>query len=282
VSGFAAAWLALREPSDHAARSAALAERFAAAVGEAPHLLDLGCGTGSNLRYLAPRIAGGQRWVCVDHDRALLDAAGTALQDWASAQGWPSRAEPDGLALVRPGGAIRVGLVLGELARDRLPWSPRVGGVSAAALLDLTSAAWLDAFAARCRDRPLLMALSFDGRLRFEPAVAEDDEICRRFLAHQRTDKGFGPALGPDAAAYLGERLAAAGGVVSLDAADWRLGPADGALLSATLTGIVAAARDAMPDRRLERWATARARQLAAGDLRLTVGHVDLLALPDR
>ena len=58
VSGFAAAWLALREPYDHAARSAALAERFAAAVGNAPHLIDLGCGTGSNLRYLAPRIAG--------------------------------------------------------------------------------------------------------------------------------------------------------------------------------------------------------------------------------
>jgi hypothetical protein len=281
VSGFAAAWLALREPADHAARSAALAERFAAAVGHAPHLLDLGCGTGSNLRYLAPRIPGGQRWLCVDHDRALLDAGRIAMQDWAKGQGWPSRVEPDGLALARPGGAIRVGLVLGELARDRLPWSHRVGGVSAAALLDLTSAAWLDAFAARCRGTPLLVALSFDGRLRFAPAAAEDDEICRRFIAHQRTDKGFGPALGPDAAAYLAERLAAAGCVVSAEAADWRLGPADGALLRATLAGIVAAARDATPDRRLDRWATTRGQQLAAGDLRLTVGHVDLLALPD-
>ena len=58
MSGFAAAWLALREPYDHAARSAALADRFAAAVGKAPHLLDLGCGTGSNLRYLAARSTG--------------------------------------------------------------------------------------------------------------------------------------------------------------------------------------------------------------------------------
>jgi SAM-dependent methyltransferase len=281
VSGFAAAWLALREPSDHAARSAALAERFAAAVGHAPHVLDLGCGTGSNLRYLAPRIPDRQRWVCVDHDRALLDAACIAMRDWAKGQGWPTGIVPESLAIARPGGEIRVRLVLGELARDRLPWSHRVAGVSAAALLDLTSAAWLDAFAARCRDTPLLVALSFDGRLRFAPAAEEDDEICRRFIAHQRTDKGFGPALGPDAAAYLAERLAAAGCEVSLDAADWRLGPADGALLSATLAGLVAAARDAMPDRRLERWATARTRQLAAGDLRLTVGHVDLLALPD-
>jgi SAM-dependent methyltransferase len=280
MSGFAATWLSLREPYDHAARSAALADRFAAAVGKAPHLLDLGCGTGSNLRYLAPRVAGPTRWLCIDHERALLDAAGMALQAWASRQGWLSRAEPDGLAVVRPGGEMRLRLVLGELARDRLPVSDGVSGVSAAALLDLTSAAWLDAFAMRCRGLPLLAALSFDGRLRFEPADEEDGEIWRRFIAHQRTDKGFGRALGPDAAAYLAERLAAAGCEVSLDAADWRLGPADGALLRATLAGIVEAAREIAQDPCLERWATLRGRQLALGALGLTVGHVDLLALP--
>jgi SAM-dependent methyltransferase len=280
VSGFAAGWLALREPYDHAARSAALADRFVAAVGAVPHLLDLGCGTGSNLRYLAPRVAGPTRWLCIDHDRALLDAAGTALRDWANAQGWPSRPEPDGLAVARPGGAIRVGFVLDELAGDRLPWSDVVAGVSAAALLDLTSAAWLDAFAARCRGTPLLLVLSFDGRLRFEPAAEEDGEICRRFIAHQRTDKGFGVALGPDAAAHLAERLAAAGCAVRLEAADWRLGHADGALLRATLAGIVDAAREVAQDPRLERWATLRRQQLAVGGLALMVGHVDLLALP--
>jgi hypothetical protein len=280
VNGFAAGWLALREPYDHAARSAALADRFAAAVGDASHLLDLGCGTGSNLRYLAPRVAGPTRWRCIDHNRALLDAAGIALRNWANAQGWPSRAGPESLAVARPGGAIQVGFVLEDLTCARPPGGDRVDGVSAAALLDLTSAAWLDAFATRCRGTPLLLALSFDGRLQFEPATEEDGEICRRFIAHQRTDKGFGPALGPAAAAHLAERLAAAGCAVSLEAADWRLGLADGALLQATLAGIVDAAREVAPDLRLERWATLRGRQLALGDLRLMVGHVDLLALP--
>jgi SAM-dependent methyltransferase len=280
VSRFAARWLALREPYDHAARSAALADRFVAAVGAAPHLLDLGCGTGSNLRYLAPRVAGPARWLCVDHDPQLLDAAATALRNWAEGQGWPSRAGPDGVALARPGGAIRVGFVLRDLARGRPPGGDGVDGVSAAALLDLTSAAWLGAFAARCRGTPLLLALSFDGRLQFEPATDEDGEICRRFIAHQRTDKGFGVALGPAAAAHLAERLAAAGCAVSLEAADWRLGPADGAMLQATLAGIVDAAREVALDPRLERWATLRKQQLALGGLALMVGHVDLLALP--
>ncbi len=51
MSGFDAAWLALREPHDHAARSASLADRFALAVGARPRLTDLGAGTGANLRY---------------------------------------------------------------------------------------------------------------------------------------------------------------------------------------------------------------------------------------
>jgi SAM-dependent methyltransferase len=280
VSGFAATWLTLREPYDHGARSVDLAERFAAAVGEAPHLLDLGCGTGSNLRYLAPRIPGPQHWLCVDHDPALLEAARSALQDWSDGQGWPSRGAGDGLTLARPGGDILIRFAARDLARGGLPESEGVAGVSASALLDLTSAAWLDEFAARWGGTPLLMALSFDGRLLFEPPAPEDDEVCGRFVAHQRTDKGFGPALGPDAAAHLAERLTAAGCPVRLEAADWQLGPEDGALLRTTLAGIVDATREIAQAPCLEHWAILRGRQLAAGELRLTVGHIDLLALP--
>ena len=280
MSGFAAAWLALREPYDHAARSPALADRFAAALGKAPHLLDLGCGTGSNLRYLAPRIPDApQRWRCIDHDPALLEAARTALQDWSNGRGWPSCGDGDYLRLARPGGDILVRFAARDLARG-LAESDGIAGLSASALLDLTSAAWLDAFAARCRGTPLLMALSFDGRLLFEPAAPEDGEICRRFIAHQRTDKGFGPALGPDAATHLAEGLAMAGSAVRLERSDWRLGPPDGALLRATLTTIVAAAGEVAQDPCLGHWATLRRQQLAAGEFRLTVGHVDLLALP--
>jgi SAM-dependent methyltransferase len=280
VSGFDAGWLTLREPYDHAARSVELADRFAAAVGKTRHVLDLGCGTGSNLRYLAPRIPGAQRWLCIDHDGALLEAARTALHDWGNGQGWPTRGEDDALNLGRPGEEIRVRFAARDLARGGLPDIDGVSGLSASALLDLTSAAWLDEFADRCRRMPLLIALSFDGRLLFEPAAPEDAEVCRRFLAHQRTNKGFGPALGPDGAAHLAERLTAIGCAVRLETSDWQLGPNDEALLRATLTGIVAAAGEVSQDPPLARWATLRKRQLAAGELRLTVGHLDLLALP--
>lgn len=280
MSRFAPDWLALREPYDRAARSAALADRFAAAVGATPHLIDLGCGTGANLRYLAPRIAGAQRWRCIDHDAALLGAARAALQDWGNHQGWPVRSGGNDLAIARPGAAIAASFALGDLARDGLPDDGDATGLSASALLDLTSADWLHALADRYVATPLLMALSFDGRLAFEPAAPGDVEIRARFIAHQRSDKGFGPALGPDAAPYLADLLVARGCTVALEQTDWYVGPDDGPLLRATIDGMIGVAREAAQDSCLEHWVRLRHQQMAADDLRLTVGHLDLLALP--
>ncbi len=59
---------------------------------------------------------------------------------------------------------------------------------------------------------------------------------------------------------------------------DWRLGPAEASLLAAALDGITTAVAEI--DDPPAPWAGLRRRQLAAGQLRLTVGHVDLLALP--
>jgi SAM-dependent methyltransferase len=280
LSRFAQDWLALREPYDRAARSSALADRFAKALGPAPRVIDLGCGTGANLRYLAPRIAGAQRWRCIDHDAALLQAARAALQDWGDHEVWLGRSSGNDLAIARPGGAIAVSFALGDLARDGLPDDGDATGVSASALLDLTSADWLHALADRYVGTPLLMALSFDGRLAFEPAAPGDVEIRARFIAHQRSDKGFGRALGPDAAPYLADLLVARGCKVALEQTDWYLGADDGPLLRATIEGIVGVAREAAQDSCLEHWVRLRHQQMAADDLRLTVGHLDLLALP--
>ncbi len=257
MSRFRADWLRLREPYDHAARSASLAARFAAAVGPAPRLIDLGCGTGSNLRYLAPRLPHGQQWLCVDHDPALLAEARASLAQ----SGRAIRFEALNLAWELP---------------DLAGWT----GVTASALLDLASAAWLDRLARWCAGLPVLMALSVDGRLSWVPEAPEDETIRERFAAHQRSDKGFGPALGPEATRYLAGRLEVLGQHVVFERSDWRLAPEDVPLLSATLEGCIGAVQEVSRDQLIKRWAEVRRRQLAAGQLHLTVGHVDLLALP--
>ena len=61
---FSADWLALREPADHAARDAGLTGRAAEwlrSLGRPARAIDLACGSGSNVRYLLPRLPQGAR-----------------------------------------------------------------------------------------------------------------------------------------------------------------------------------------------------------------------------
>ncbi|MEB0303591.1 hypothetical protein QN348_22145, partial [Mucilaginibacter sp. 5C4] len=57
-------WLALREPEDAAARSRDLALTAAAKIPDGPVIVhDLGSGTGSMMRWLAPLLPGPQTWI---------------------------------------------------------------------------------------------------------------------------------------------------------------------------------------------------------------------------
>lgn len=273
--GFSAAWLQQREPFDTAARDAAaqrlhLAARLhamAPPAGTPWRVIDLGCGTGANLRWLAPRLGGAQEWLAVDHDAALL-------------REWPSRMDGPGFEA----GIVRQQT---DLAHDleTLPWHA-AHLVTASALLDLVSAGWLQrlvqlAIAAR---PALLFTLSVDGRHDWAPRDPMDATVNRRFAEHQRRDKGFGLALGGQAAATLQRALRGSGYRVFSAPSDWWIdsqqGPQASAMQRALVDGIASAASEQDPASlaALEAWRQRRHALAASGQLR--VGHVDLLALP--
>jgi SAM-dependent methyltransferase len=245
---FAATWLDLREPADRAARDPGLLAAAAAhLVGTpAPLVLDLGCGTGAMPRALAHP---GLRWRLVDRDPGHLQ-----------------------VAAARCPGAETVAADLADL--DRLPLDG-VRLVTASALLDLASATWLDALAdgLAATGVGLYATLAYDGRMAWAPALPGDEAVRAVFNAHQRRDKGLGPALGPAAAATLARALARRGFAVRLAPSPWRLGPAQAALQAAFVDGVAAAAAEMG----VAAGCWAQARRAASG---CTVGHVDLLALP--
>ena len=74
MTGFSADWLSLREPADTRARDANLTTELARlARRHVPaRFIDLACGTGANLRYLAPYVGGDPQWLLIDNDTALL------------------------------------------------------------------------------------------------------------------------------------------------------------------------------------------------------------------
>jgi len=273
---FGADWLSLREPVDHQARSASLthALREALAGPGTQRILDLGAGHGSNLRYLAPRLGGRQRWLLIDHDAGLLERAQLSAPDLP------------GLTVACRCMDLRD---LTALAGDP------VDLVTASALLDLVSADWIGVLAGCIHNwsASALISLSVDGRRGFiDPRGGDCDQpvdqaMAQAFNDHQRQNKGLGQALGPRAAPALASALEALDYRVELARSDWRLmagQPGTLALASELLNGWAQAVAELgqISTREIERWQARRISQLEQGELGLRVGHLDLLALPRR
>jgi SAM-dependent methyltransferase len=268
-----AGWLALREPHDHAARSLELTRAFAKALASDALVIDLGCGTGSNYRYLRDKLAGRPRWLCVDHDEEHLAAAATALAEQAEGAEQVERAKKAEASDVR--------LEQLDLARglSSLPLDHQ-SAITTSAFLELTPAAWLDDLASRCSATPLLAAMNFDGRIFWEPAARDDEAIRLAWLEARQADEGFGSSLGPEAVVHLAGRLKKSGQRVRLARSDWQIGSGDRPLLEAMVEGIARRIRATRSAGEIEAWVDRRNQQIEAGNLRLLVGHVDLLSLP--
>ncbi len=285
MSGFSAEWLRLREPTDAASRNLELTAQLIAwrRRHDALSVLDLGSGTGANFRILAPALGGGQRWWLLDHDPALLARAGEALRQWAEKRGMTAADQGETLLLKDETNHCWLERFCLDLNEDweRLAVA-NVQLVTASALIDLVSADWLERLAQRCRTwrAAVLIVLSYDGSIAWEP-VAEGDERVREWVnRHQHTDKGFGSALGPDAAPALARLLERLDYRVELRPSPWTLAAQDAALQTALLDGWTEAARQIAPepDDWLDVWSRHRRDLIERGHSRLSVGHWDLFA----
>jgi hypothetical protein len=317
---FAADWLTLREPFDHAARSVALARRLADRLPRRPRLLDLGAGTGSLFRFLAPIIGRGQDWILIDSDAALLDEAFGRTTAWARRQGFAATAPGDTLQVSTPNGLWRMQAMQRDLtvlplrgrrreetppplarggrgeALPTLPRSPPLNplpqgegaidshgahAVVCSALLDLVSSAWL----ARLFDKlrvPFLACLTADGRDVWQPGHPSDAIVRSAFRRDQQRDKGFGPALGTTASSLAMQALAAREFATASAPTDWRVPRTALRMQRALIDGAADAARGARPahSRAIADWQETRLRQAMQGRLAIRIGHRDILALP--
>ena len=250
-------WLAMREAVDARSRSASLTQVLVEHLpGHRPlQALDLATGTGSNIRYLSPRLPDPHQWRAVDRDATLL-------------------------AHVPPNVDARCA-ELGSLNDPTLFAGQHL--VTASALLDLVSTQWMTAIVARCREfgAAMLFALSYDGRSTCWPAESEDDLIRELLNTHQRNnDKGFGKADGPDAVAVAIALLDEAGYEVRHEPSDWDLLPDEDAMQRELILGWAQAAIevDERQARVVRNWLARRLAHVDEGRSRIRVGHQDIAA----
>ena len=281
-------WLAVREPADFEARSATLTREVTERLGDRRPLriLDLGTGTGSNVRYLAGVLPAQQHWLLVDRDRRVVGDIPSRMAPWAASHGYHVRT--DGERLEIAGRQLHCAierrcLNLGALDDTSIFFDRHL--VTAAALLDLVSESWLDTLASRCRDTGaiVLFTLSYNGRSRCTPAEPEDNEIRELLNRHQRAnDKGFGPAAGPEAVDCAARSFTEVGYDVRREASDWILRPDQRELQRQLIEGWAEAALELMPGRTsiIHSWLTRRLAHVEANRSHIVVHHEDLAAWP--
>jgi hypothetical protein len=229
---------------------------------------DLGCGTGSMMRWLAPLLFGPQRWTAHDRDEELL-AVLSASAPVRDSEGMPVTVDihPCDLAQLHPG----------ELADASL--------ITASAVLDIMSVTELERLVEICLavGCPALLALSVTGRVELRPRDPRDERIQHAFNAHQRRITSDGRRLsGPDTVSTATTLFTHRGATVLSAPSVWRLGASDDALINEWLSGWVGAACEQDPalagsaDDYLQR----RMSALAEGHLDVMVHHRDLLIVP--
>ncbi|MDQ0315994.1 methyltransferase domain-containing protein [Amorphus orientalis] len=260
---FPSEWLKLREPADLQARNRVVVAHLAADLSgrDGLHAVDLGAGTGSTVRALSPHLPQRMRWTLADNDPALLAEASWRL--------------PEEQVETR-----RV-----DLDRDlEAVFDPVPDLVTCSALLDLVSEAWLDRLVERLASLriPFYAALTYDGSTTLSPGDPIDPVVVDAINQHQHGDKGFGPALGPDAGAVAVEKLRTAGFAVESGQSDWLLDSDDAALTHALVNGWAEAAGEIglLAPVDLGGWRQRRLAAADAGDLAARVGHIDILARP--
>ena len=263
------AWLALREAADAEARATDLVARARRHLpaGERAVIHDLGCGTGSMGRWLAPMLAGPQHWVLHDRDAELLAHAAATMPGKAG-DGSPVTLETRLRDITRLDSDDLVGASL----------------ITASALIDLVTAEELGRLVTACSAAgcPVLLTICPTGRVDVSPADPLDAPVAEAFNAHQRRTSRGRRLLGPDALDVASAGFSRLGHEVLVRPSSWRLGAARSALATEWLSGWVRAAIEQRPDLgpRAERYLQRRTLEAEAAQLRVTVHHRDLLVVP--
>jgi SAM-dependent methyltransferase len=277
---FSADWLALREPADHVSVNPEVRAALTARFEKKDHItvVDLGCGAGSNLRGTWSALPRWQNWTLVDYDQKLLDAARQRLTQWAGRV----NVTGDKLVLMKGDAHITVSFRKADLSTG--DFADVVKGadlVTASALFDLVSVPVIEKLATtmHAQGQTFSTVLTYDGHARWEPPHPADATMRDAFNAHQRGNKGFGPAAGPGGTSALAKAFYGRGYRVLRGTSPWIVDknfPQLRADLDSGFAGAVSETGKFDPAL-VENWLKLRQ---ASADGVTVIGHEDLLAFP--
>ena len=125
-------------------------------------------------------------------------------------------------------------------------------------------------------------ALTYNGNIQFSSPLGMDERVRQLINAHQLTDKGFGPALGPEAVTRAGIVFEKLRFELKLASSDWVIGRSESELCTQLCEGWVQAATQVSPQdsAALLLWHESRRHLFKHNNATVTVGHTDLVGWP--
>jgi len=276
VNDFSPEWLDLREAADRRARNSEVASAVAArfALRDELRVLDLGAGTGANLRATAQLLPSRQTWTLVDHNAQSLEAARAKLARWGDKQS----ADGDALEIEKAGRKIRVEFLSADLARETGSLVAKGAQlVTASAFFDLASESYIRELAKSvvAASASFYATLTYNGLQKWTPHRPADSQMTAAFQRHQMRDKGFGPAAGPLAASHLVDQFRINGYLALAGESPWRLDRADRMLIEEVLRGHAVAVTEegGVDEKTIVAW-------LSVPRSAAFIGHTDVFATP--
>lgn len=256
--GFDQRWLACRAPYDAEARSTLLearAKRYLDGCATS-RVLDVGCGSGNNILFLAEKWRNIDRWLGLDHDNDLVTAA---------------KQQTDFHQIPFTGVVADLLDLDTELSRH----SPSL--IVGNAVFDLFTPNMMEQVLSTLQKHriPMLTTLSYTG-MKWNPALELDSKMIGFYEQHMVRPRPSGRGMGPAAPQKIKEIVAHLGGQVESDLSLWRI-PAEDQSMQAFLFHFMERSIPEVIESEIElenfrEWLTLRKQTAAA----LSVTHEDL------
>lgn len=228
-------WLQERYRFDAAARNQEIAWQCIHQFAFLNHIqiVDLGSGTGANVRHYLEQFPQNQTWFCVEEDDALKTMFWQNMVQLAEADGYAYQLSDNQIKMEKPGHWIEIHFVEGNLMQvDNLVDLLRTDLILANAVFDLFSQKQFEELIQTISHHSLslLFTLNYEG-MKFFPVEKEDAYYIDQYNAHMQRPQDFGKGMGPDASQLMEQALHASLAEVKKGESNWEIEVEDGKML---------------------------------------------------